>query len=82
MNLVLGEVLHADLIEFVRDATPLTLGTTHDSLHENVIDVMKEMGLELIDQGSVARMRLFDGGMQVKRVSFRLMSPAWLRNLR
>lgn len=81
MNLVLGEVLHADLIEFKRDATPLTLGATHDSLHENVIAVMKEIGIELIESGNAVRMRIYEGTV-LKHVQFRLMSDAWLRNLR
>lgn len=81
MNLVLGEVLHADLIEFVRNPTPLTLGATHDSLHENVIEVLKEMGIEVLESGHTARMRIYDG-TDLKLVRFQLMSDAWLRNRR
>ncbi len=49
MNVVMNDVIYADVIEFKRSLTPLSSGQTHSSIADNLRAIFQEMGLELID---------------------------------
>lgn len=92
MNLVLGDQLFCDVIEFTCLRTPLSAGGTHSSIEENVTALFASIGIELIAYDTAIRTPIIAvqrgndaNGSPVEAlvhsIHIRLMGKAWLRNL-
>lgn len=76
MNLVMGDVLHADTIELLLPRTPLAAGQTHSSMEENLKALFESLGLELMAYEAATHTPLGQDFVAIK-----LVGRAWLRNL-
>lgn len=93
MNLVMGDVVHFDQIEFTVPRTALSAGSTHSSMEENIKALFESIGLELMELHTVIRTPICAtqishdaNGSPVEHITnsvhIRLMSNLWTKNLR